>query len=155
MAELANNNDSWPAMRNPRLRLSLHSGGRLHVLHAGYTLYECDICGPPGVLLGSGVLLREAADTALATRDVRWMRGGRVPMIDSDRRVRAVVQVVMEIEAGSVWSGDTTWSDIARQAEDGVRGLLTGGNVLALKELPRKIKSLRMVEVQVFEEGSR
>ena len=72
----------------------------------------------------------------------------------SKGRVRAVVRVVLDVEADSVWGTETTWDQIARQAEDGVRGLLTNGNALALKELPRRIKSLQMIEVKVHPEGT-
>lgn len=66
-------------------------------------------------------------------------------------RVRATVRVVLDVEADSVWSGDTTWDQIAKQAEDDVRGLLTTNNELLLREIPKRIKSLRTVEVIVTE----
>ncbi len=70
----------------------------------------------------------------------------------AEHRLRAVVQVVMEVEADSVWGSDTSWDQIAKQAEDSVTGLLVGGNALALKELPRRIKSLKTVEVKIRKE---
>lgn len=70
----------------------------------------------------------------------------------SVKRVRATVKVILEIEADSVWSADTTWDQIAKQAEDGVRGLLTQHNALTLKEIPNRIRSLQMVEVVVRSE---
>lgn len=71
-----------------------------------------------------------------------------------NRRVRAKVQVLMEVEADSVWGGDTSWDQIAKQAEDGVHGLLMNGNALALKDLPQRIISLKMISVTVKEEAS-
>lgn len=68
-------------------------------------------------------------------------------------RVRATVQVVLEVEADAVWSTDTTWDQIAKQAEDSVRGLLTNNNDLTLKEIPRRIKSLQVVEVKIRAES--
>jgi hypothetical protein len=67
-------------------------------------------------------------------------------------RVRAVVQVVLDVEAGDVWSTDTSWDQIAKQAEDSVRGLFTHGNELAMKDIPRRIKKLRVTEVLVKRE---
>lgn len=67
-------------------------------------------------------------------------------------RVRATVRVMLDVEADSVWSSDTTWDQITKQAEDGVRGLLTGGNKLCLEDIPRRIKSLEVVEVKVSKE---
>jgi len=69
-----------------------------------------------------------------------------------EKRLRAVVRVTMDVEAGSVWGSDTSWEQIEKQAIDGVRGLLMNGNVLALKDLPRKIRGLEMVEVRVMPE---
>lgn len=68
-------------------------------------------------------------------------------------RVRAVVRVTMDVEAGSVWSSDTTWDQIAKQAEDGVRGLLLNGNPLTMKDLPRRILSLTTTAVIVRKEA--
>lgn len=70
-------------------------------------------------------------------------------MAMSNIRVRAVVRVIAEIEADSVWGGDTTWEQIAKQAEDGVRGLLTNNNAAALAGLTRRIRSLEFVGVNV------
>ncbi len=72
----------------------------------------------------------------------------------SPRRVRAMVRVVLDVEADSVWGGDCSWDQIAKQAEDSVRGLLTNGNPLCLKEIPHRIKSFEVVEVKVRTEGS-
>lgn len=54
-------------------------------------------------------------------------------------RVRATVRVTLDIEADSVWNSDWKVDDISRQAIDGVLGLLTHGNPLALQSLPRRI----------------
>ena len=70
----------------------------------------------------------------------------------SKKRVRATVRVVMDVEAGSVWGDDCTWEQIAKQAEDGVRGLLTNDNDLSLKDIPKRIRSLEIVEVIVRKE---
>ncbi len=70
----------------------------------------------------------------------------------SKRRVKAIVRVTLDVEADSVWNGDCTFEQIAKQAEDGVRGLLTQGNPLNAHELPRRIKSMEMVEVRVVSE---
>lgn len=70
----------------------------------------------------------------------------------SANRIRAIVRVVLEIEADSVWSGDTTWAQIEKQAIDGVTGLLTQSNPLTLKTIPHRIKSLEMVEVKIRKE---
>ncbi len=67
----------------------------------------------------------------------------------SDKRVMAVVRVTMDVEADSVWTADTTWEQIAKQAEDSVRGVLTNNNPLSLVHLPRRISNLQMVEVKV------
>ncbi len=67
----------------------------------------------------------------------------------SKKRVRAVVRVIMDIDSDSVWGDDCSFLQIAKQAEDGIRGLLTNGHALALKTLPRRIRSLEMVEVIV------
>jgi hypothetical protein len=69
--------------------------------------------------------------------------------MSKEGRVKAVVQVVLEIQADSVWSTGTTWDQIAKQAEDSVRGLLTNDNPLTLKEIPRRLVSLKMIEVKV------
>lgn len=74
-------------------------------------------------------------------------------MSNSKKRVRAVVRVTMDIEADSVWGGDCNWDQIAKQAEDEVRGLLTSGNPLRLPGIPRRIKSLEVVQVIVSSEG--
>jgi hypothetical protein len=71
----------------------------------------------------------------------------------AEGRVRAVVKVILEVEADSVWSSNTTWDQIAGQAEDSVRGLLTSGNALAMRTLPQRIMSLQMVEVKIRQEG--
>ncbi len=71
----------------------------------------------------------------------------------SETKVRAIVRVVMEVDSNSVWSGSTTWDQISKQAEDAVRGLLTGGNELALKDLQWLIKSLKFVGVKIIREG--
>lgn len=73
-------------------------------------------------------------------------------MSASPKRVRATVRVVMDVEASSVWNGDTTWEQISKQAEDDVRGLLTNGNKLRLEEIPRRIKSLEVIHVVVSSE---
>ena len=70
-----------------------------------------------------------------------------------EKRVKAVVQVVLDVESDSVWGTDTTWEQIAKQAEDSVRGLFTSGNKLILEQIPRKIKSLQIVEVKIRAEG--
>ncbi len=70
----------------------------------------------------------------------------------SSNRLRAVVRVVMDVEADSVWGGDTTFDQVAKQAQDGVEGLLTNGNILCLKDLHRRIKSLEVIEVRVIKE---
>lgn len=64
-------------------------------------------------------------------------------------RVRAIVRVVLEVEADSVWGTDTTWEQISKQAEDGVRGLFTNNNIHCLQEIPRRVKSLEVIEVKV------
>ena len=71
----------------------------------------------------------------------------------AEKRVRATVRVTMDVEADSVWGSDTTWEQIYKQAEDGVCGLLTNGNELALKNLNRRIKNLQVVQVVVSPEG--
>lgn len=71
----------------------------------------------------------------------------------SNQRVRAMVRVVLDIEADSVWGDNCSWSQIAKQAEDSVRGLLMNGNPLCLKEIPHRIKSFEMVEVKVRPES--
>jgi hypothetical protein len=68
------------------------------------------------------------------------------------RRVRAIVTVVLEVESGSVWTGDTSFDQIAKQAEDGIEGMLLSGNDLALKDLPRRIQSVKMTGVRVVPE---
>ena len=68
------------------------------------------------------------------------------------KRVRATVRVVMDVEADSVWTSETTWDQISKQAEDSVNGLLLNGNSLTLKEIPKRIKSLKVIEVNVREE---
>lgn len=70
----------------------------------------------------------------------------------SSNRLRAVVRVVMDVEDDSVWSGDTTFDQVAKQAQEGVQGLLMNGNILCLKDLPRRIKSLEVIEVRVIKE---
>lgn len=62
------------------------------------------------------------------------------------------MKVVLEIEADSVWGTDCTFDQIIKQAEDGVRVLLTNDNPLSLKDIPRKIRSLEMVAVRVQKE---
>lgn len=69
-------------------------------------------------------------------------------------RVKATVRVVMDVEADSVWGSGTTWDQISKQAEDGVRGLLTSGNKFLSEQIPRRIKSLEVVHVVVYPEGS-
>lgn len=69
------------------------------------------------------------------------------------KRVRAVVRVVLEVEADSVWSTDTTWEQISKQACDSVKGLLSSGNELALRSLWHRIKGMTMIEVKVRQEG--
>jgi len=69
-------------------------------------------------------------------------------------RLKAVVRVVLDVEADSVWSDNTTFQQISNQSCDDVRGMLTNGNILALKDLPRRIKSLEMVEVKIIREKS-
>lgn len=76
-------------------------------------------------------------------------RGRGTAMTTDKKRVRAVVRVVLDIEADSVWDDECSWAQIARQAEDSVRGLLTNGNPLSLKEIPHRLKSFEMVEVKV------
>lgn len=71
------------------------------------------------------------------------------------QRVKAVVRVTVDIEDDSVWGDDCTFAQIAKQAEDGVRGLLTSGNELALKGLNRRIRSLEFVEVRVVKEDAK
>ncbi len=73
----------------------------------------------------------------------------------SKKRVKAIVRVVLDIEDDSVWGGDCTFEQIAKQAEDGVKGLLTNGNALALKDLNLKIRSLDMLEVRVVKEATK
>lgn len=73
----------------------------------------------------------------------------------SNERVRAIVRVVIDVDSDSVWGSDTTWDQIAKQAEDGVRGLLTNNNPLTLKNIPLSIKSLQVVEVIVRKEASK
>lgn len=69
------------------------------------------------------------------------------------KRVRAMVRVVMDVESDSVWGSETTWDQIATQAEDGVRGMFLNGNPLAMKDIPHRIKSLEVVEVRVTPEA--
>lgn len=71
----------------------------------------------------------------------------------SSRRVRAIVRVTLLVEADSVWSSDTTWDQIAKQAEDSVRDLFTSDNPITLKDIPRRVRNLEMVEVKVTQEG--
>lgn len=70
-------------------------------------------------------------------------------------RVKAVVRVVIEVEADSVWSSDTTWDQIEKQAEDSVRELLTNLNPLTVKDIPKRIVSLQVLEVKVRKERSK
>ncbi len=51
-----------------------------------------------------------------------------------------------------MWSSETTWDQISKQAEDNVRGLLLNGNKLTLPEISHRIKSLEVVEVRVTHE---
>jgi hypothetical protein len=67
-------------------------------------------------------------------------------------RVRAVVRVIMDVESDSVWSGTTTFDQIAKQAADGVKGMLTSNNELLLKDIPRRVKSVECIEVKVYPE---
>lgn len=67
-------------------------------------------------------------------------------------RVKATVRVVLDIEADGVWGSDCTCDQIAKQAEDNVRGLLIHGNELALAKIPKRISSLEVVEVIVRKE---
>ena len=69
-------------------------------------------------------------------------------------RVKATVRVVLDIEAHGAWGSDWTCDQIAKQAEDSVRGLLTNNNELTLKEIPKRIRSLEVVEVIVRKEKS-
>jgi hypothetical protein len=69
-------------------------------------------------------------------------------------RVKATVRVVMDVEDDSVWGSDTTWEFIVKDAENGVRNVLTQGNELALKALQRRIKSVQMVSVTFKHEGA-
>ena len=74
----------------------------------------------------------------------------------SEGRVRAIVRVVMDVEADSVWGSGTTWDQIAKQAEDGVRGMLTNGNkYITSEDIARTIRSLEVVEVRVLKEGKK
>jgi hypothetical protein len=69
------------------------------------------------------------------------------------KRVKAIVRVVLDVEAGGVWGGECNWDQIARQAEDSVRGLLTNSNKLSAAEIPRRIRALEMTEVRVVPES--
>lgn len=73
----------------------------------------------------------------------------------SNKRVRAVVRVILDVESESVWASDTTFDQITKQACDDVRGLLTSGNDLALKNLTRRIRGLEVVEVKVAAEDQK
>ena len=64
------------------------------------------------------------------------------------RRLNAVVRVVLEVEADSVWSDNTTIDQIVKQAVTDVRGMLT--TELSLKTLQQKIKSIETVGVNVY-----
>jgi len=70
----------------------------------------------------------------------------------SNKRVRAIVRITLDVEADSVWGGECTFDQIAKQAEDGVRGLFTNSNPLTLKDVPRRIKSMEMVQVIISPE---
>jgi len=59
----------------------------------------------------------------------------------------------MDVEADSVWGSSTTWDQISKQAEDGVRGMFLNGNKHAMQEIPHRIKSLEVVEVRVTPES--
>lgn len=69
-------------------------------------------------------------------------------------RIKAVVRVVLDVEADSVWSGETTWNQVAEQAANGVRGLFTNSNIHTLKDIPRVVKNIEVVEVKVRLENS-
>lgn len=73
----------------------------------------------------------------------------------SNKRLRAVVRVVLEVESDSVWSDSTTFEQVSKQACDDVRGLLLNGNLITLGQLPRRIKSLETVEVIVMLEAQK
>ena len=74
----------------------------------------------------------------------------------SEGRVRAIVRVVMDVEADSVWGTGTTWDQIAKQAEDGVRGMLPNGNkYITSEDIARKIRRLEVIEVQVRKESKK
>lgn len=67
----------------------------------------------------------------------------------SDKRVKAIARVVLEVEADGVWGGDCTFDQIYKQAEDGIRGLFTSRNGTILAEVPKRVKSITVVEVRV------
>ncbi len=66
------------------------------------------------------------------------------------KTVKATVRVVVDVEADSTWSSDTSFDQISSQAEDGVRNLLTGGNKLLAEEIPRRIRSIEFISVRVY-----
>lgn len=69
----------------------------------------------------------------------------------SERHVKAVARVLIDVDVNSVWSGDCTFDQIYKQAEDSVRGLLTQRNGEAIAGLPKRVKSIEVVEVRVTE----
>jgi hypothetical protein len=71
------------------------------------------------------------------------------------RQLKAIVRVVLEVEDDSTWSADTNFDQIAKQAEDGVRGLLTSGNNLLAGEISRRIRGIQMVSVRVFDSSTK
>ncbi len=70
-------------------------------------------------------------------------------------RVRAVVRVVVDIEADSVWSGTTTFDQIKDQASSGVINMLQSGNELMLKDIPRRVHAVELLSVTVTPEKVR
>lgn len=68
------------------------------------------------------------------------------------KRVKAITRVVIDVEADAVWGGDCTFDQIYKQAEDSIRGLLTSRNDVVLAEIPKRVKSIEVVEVRVTEE---
>jgi len=64
--------------------------------------------------------------------------------MSDDRRLKAYVRVMIDIDADSVLGRNTTWDNV-EQATDAVRNLLTSGNKLALEALPQHIRSVETV----------
>lgn len=68
----------------------------------------------------------------------------------SNTSVKAIAKVVLEIEASGVWSGDSTFDQIYRQACESVKGLLSSESDVILRSIPKRVSSVEIVEVRVI-----